>query len=127
MLPWDLEDWLTDEGDKLVHREAVGGIDSLTPAERLVYEVWLFDTEQRNGGLAQYFCNRGREQWDALCLAARNVLAPFAEFAARVDAVVADARDPYLAVLETAGSLDRAYEACQVNLVSALRKATNAV
>ena len=127
MLPWDLEDWLSDEGDKIVHREAVSGIDSLTPAERLVYEVWLFDTEQRNGGVAQYFGNHGRDQWNALCLAARIVLAPFAEFAAHVDAVVADAPDPYLAVIASDGSLDRAYEACQVGLISALRKATNAV
>src|SRR6266542_426034 len=104
MLPLDLEDWLTDEGDKVVRREAVAGIDSLTPEERLVYEVWLFDTEQRNGGVAQYFGNRGRKQWESLCLAARNVLAPFAEFAAHVDAVVANARDPYLAVIASAGS-----------------------
>ena len=127
MLPLDLEDWLTDEGNKVVRREAVAGIDSLTPEERLVYEVWLFDTEQRNGGVAQYFGNRGRDQWDALCLAARSVLAPFAEFAVHVDAVVANARDPHLAVIASAGRLDRAYEECQTSLVSALRKATNAV
>jgi len=121
MLPWDLEDWLTDEGDKVVRKAAVAGVDALTPEERLVFEVWLFDTEQRNGGVAHYF-ERGREQWSSLCSVARNVLAPFSDFAERVDAVVANAQEPYLAVIQSGGALDRAYEECQVALISALRE-----
>ncbi|MBA2238296.1 MAG: hypothetical protein H0W24_06300, partial [Lysobacter sp.] len=50
MLPWDLEDWLTDEGDNVVRKAAAAkGESALNEPERLLYELWLFDTEQRNG------------------------------------------------------------------------------
>ena len=77
MLSWDLEDWLTEEGDKVVTKEAALGLGSLTSRERLIYEVWLFDTETRNGGVSQYFCNRGIAQWDELKKAARGMLPSF--------------------------------------------------
>lgn len=59
VLPRDLDDWLTEAGDRVVHKMAAGRPEALRPMERLVYEVWLFDTETRNGGASQYFCNRG--------------------------------------------------------------------
>src|SRR6185436_4212959 len=102
MLPWDLEDWLTDEGDKVVHKAAAADSrDALDPRERLLYEVWLLDTEQRNGGISQYFGNRGLEQWDALSRLAAPALPSFARFAAKVNAVVGRSEDPYRAVIRS--------------------------
>ena len=60
------ENWLTHEGGRIVRKVAAKGPDPLDERERLVYEVWLFDTEQRNGGVSQYFCNRSLDQWQTL-------------------------------------------------------------
>ncbi|HEX2661142.1 MAG TPA: hypothetical protein VHU40_22840 [Polyangia bacterium] len=127
MLPDDLEDWLTEEGDRVVQKVAAAGAASLNRRERLVYEIWLFDTEQRNGGVSQYFANWGREHWDTLCAVAIPLLPRFSAFAACVHEVVAEAADAYLAVLESDGALDRAYEECRASLVSDLRRAVSAV
>lgn len=95
MLPWDLEDWLTDEGDKVVRKAAAAnGESTLDDRERLLYEVWLLDTEQRNGGISQYFCNHGLAQWDTLSQLAIPTLASFASFAEKINAVVGRSTDP---------------------------------
>jgi hypothetical protein len=72
MLADELEDWLTEIGDQVVRKEAAFGINSLSALERGVHEVWLIDTEVRNGGVFQYFFNHGKEQWDALVNAAKK-------------------------------------------------------
>ena len=51
-MPWDLEDWLTEIGDRVVRKMAASGPETLTPQERLIYEVWIFDTETRNCGVS---------------------------------------------------------------------------
>lgn len=61
MLSSFLEDWLTDAGDRVV-RKLAAGVGALSSEERLVFEVWLLDTEARNGGLSQYFANHGLGQ-----------------------------------------------------------------
>ena len=97
MLSWDLEDWLTEEGDRVVRKAAVANsVDALDARDRLLYEIWLFDTEQRNGGVSQYFGNRGLEQWDMLTRLAMPTLLSFSSFAARVNEVVGRSHDPYL-------------------------------
>jgi hypothetical protein len=124
MLPWDLEDWLTDEGDKVVRKAAAANSrDALDAGERLLYELWLFDTEQRNGGVSQYFCNRGLEHWDALSRLATPALPCFSSFAAKVNEVVARSDDPYQAVIESDVHLDDWYDEHQTRLVDELRKA----
>jgi hypothetical protein len=124
MLPWELEDWLTDEGDKVVRKAAAANsFDALDAGERLLYEVWLFDTEQRNGGVSQYFSNRGRQQWDALSRLATPALSSFAAFAAKVDAVLGPSEDPYRAVIDSDVDLDAWYREHQVCLVTELRSA----
>lgn len=50
--PYGLESWLTNVGDTIVRKAAASGVESLTTRERLIYELWRFDTEQRNGGVA---------------------------------------------------------------------------
>ena len=52
-LPLDLEDWLTNEGGRVVENRAIFGESALLPEEGLIYEIWLPDTETRNGGLSQ--------------------------------------------------------------------------
>src|SRR5579862_5699645 len=112
MLPSNLEDWLTEQGDKIVREAAENGFEVLTSPERLLYELWLFDTEQRNGGVSQYFCNRSINQWDSLCELARFLLPSFAPFAAEVNQIVARSADPYQAIISSAINLDAHYEDC---------------
>jgi hypothetical protein len=64
MLPLDLEDWLTEVGNQIVEKMASGGEAALTEKEKLIHEIWLLDTEARNGGLSQYFANWGLKQWE---------------------------------------------------------------
>jgi hypothetical protein len=119
-LPWDLEDWLTAEGDRVVTKQASG--QALTPDEELVFHVWLFDTEQRNGGVSQYFCNSA-DEWPVLCACAAQRLPALCAFAAKVAAVLRESDDPYEAVLSSTTDLDSEYEACHVAVVTELRRA----
>ena len=50
MLSWDLGDWITDAGADVLDKRLADPM-GLTPAESVVYEIWLLDTEARNGGL----------------------------------------------------------------------------
>jgi len=120
MLPRDLDDWLTEEGDKVVRKAAAGGLERLDPKERLLYEVWLFDTEQRNGGVSQYFCNEGKEQWQALCALAA-ALPAFASIESATNSVIAGADDPYEAVIASGSNLDNVYRTHCEQLISQLR------
>jgi hypothetical protein len=64
------------------------------------YEIWLLDTEARNGGLSQYFGNHGLEQWRR-CVgsAASQGLVTFAPFARSVDLLIEGSSDPYRMLL----------------------------
>lgn len=98
MLSWDLEDWITDAGADVVDKRFADAT-SLTPAESGLYEIWLLDTEARNGGLSQYFCNHGLQQWVAYQAAARTIgLTSFREFANAVNTIIGAADDPYEAI-----------------------------
>lgn len=124
MLPWNLEDWLTEVGDRVVRKvAAANSVDVLGESERLLYEFWLFDTEQRNGGVSQYFGNRGLKQWDELTRCATPRLPSFPEFAAIVNEAVGRARDPYQAILNSTIDLDASYGQHQLLLVRELREA----
>ncbi len=122
---WDLEDWLTNEGDKFVHKAAAAnGPNSLDSRERLIYEVWLFDTEQRNGGVAQYFGNRGLDQWNWLSKFASPVFASFVPFAIAIDRIVGHSSDPYQAVIDSGVDLDAHYDEFRVRLITELKAAS---
>ncbi len=123
MLPGYLEDWLTDEGDKIVGKASLSGSPSLSPREQLLYEVWLFDTEQRNGGISQYFCNRTLNQWRSLCDLAELLLPHFAQVASQVNQVIGGRSDPYDAVIHSDINLDAMYAASKVRLITALKAA----
>src|SRR5688500_8356789 len=94
MLPGNLEGWLTNEGDRVVRAQVAGAFLSIM--DRLIYEIWLLDTESRNGGLSQYFANRGRPQWRSCAHAASAGVTPsFLPFAAEVNRMIGDSDDPY--------------------------------
>lgn len=128
MLSSALEDWLTEEGDRVVRKLAADEA-SLSSAERLIYEVWLLDTEARNGGLSQYFANRGLEQWQsclAVCEAAS--LLSFASFAEAVGEVIANASDPYDAVIVSGPAGENLWYTHQEHVVGELHAiCTNAL
>jgi len=95
MLSWDLEDWITDTGAAILDKRLVDPT-ALTPIEGLIFEIWLLDTEARNGGLSQYFCNRGVEQWKSCKSAAHSLrLTTFSPFADAVDEMVSGESDVY--------------------------------
>ncbi len=121
MLPWDLEDWLTEEGDRVVRKRAARGDGALSDKERLLYEVWLFDTEVRNGGVSQYFGNNGSAQWATYVSAAQSKLPSFRTLAIAINQVLACQQDPYEAVIESGDVLEKAYGAVQSGLIGELK------
>jgi len=44
------ESWIIDAGDAVIQKKANGGIDSLSPIERLIYCLWVADYAMRNAG-----------------------------------------------------------------------------
>ena len=123
VLPWELEDWLTDAGDRVVRMLGSAAEAMLTDRERLIYEIWLLDTEARNGGLSQYFCNAGIDQWNACVSLASSALPSFPAFAARVVMLLEQNPDPYLAILNAGG--DNLWDEYQEAVVSELRSITS--
>ncbi|WP_425509468.1 DMP19 family protein [Xanthomonas euroxanthea] len=121
MIPWDLEDWIIEVGHTVVERQTSGSGD-LPPLDNFLYEIWLLDTETRNGGLSQYFFNRGISQWRS-CVSASisNGLSNFAPFASVVDTIISDATEPGEAIID-AGSSEDIWLAHQEAVVRQLRE-----
>jgi len=107
-LGFDLTDWLLDAGEEVAKRsQALGSLDALTPVERLVYEFWIFDMEQQNGGVSQYFFNRSIQQWSILANLAREVLPSFDAFAIlTVQRVAAESPESNLPAIDSQDNLD---------------------
>ena len=122
MLPFDLEDWLTEVGDQIVRKMASEGEAALTEREKLIYEIWLLDTETRNGGLSQYFANRGAKQWEHCRNRATTWPIPsFWPFADRVSELLRGNPDPYLAIAAREAEANELYYAHQTAIVAGLR------
>lgn len=121
MLPWDLEDWITDVGANALERRLAG--HTLSPTDQLVYEIWLLDTEARNGGLSQYFCNHGRSQWESCVAAAKHAsLSSFEPFALAVASLISNSSDPYSAIREGGDAAEDLWFHHQSAVVRALRE-----
>jgi hypothetical protein len=117
---WELEDWLLDAGERAERKLIANGC--LSPAERLIREFWVFDIHTRNGGVSQYFCNHGLEQWQALKSALLPESVPsLGPLIAEVERVIAGAPDPYLAALNASPGIDHFYEAHQLGVRRELR------
>jgi len=120
-VPFELEDWLTEAGDQVVRKMAAQGEESLSDREKLIYEIWLLDTEVRNGGLSQYFVNFGMRQWQQ-CASLAMALPSFTGFAKQVTALLSANADPYLAILARESEASEFYYTHQVVIVTELRK-----
>ncbi len=119
---WDLEDWLLTAGEGAERKRISNGYESLSPTERLVREVWVFDMETRNGGVSQYFCNHGLAQWQALRDAWLVDEVPSLEpIITEVERVIGGAADPYLATLGASPGIEAFYEAHQPSVLAKLR------
>ncbi|GAD22576.1 DUF4375 domain-containing protein [Acidovorax sp. MR-S7] len=125
MLPWNLEDWITDAGADVLEKHDADA-SSLSAIENAVYQVWLLDTEARNGGLSQYFCNHGRQQWAACQAAIAAVgLTSFPAFARALNAIVAGAEDPYAAIRQQGDPAEDLWYGYQSAIVQELKEAYN--
>ena len=108
MLLDDLNQWLTETGGAMVDKRAGG--QTLSPVEQMVYEIWALDTQARNGGLSQYFCNCGLDQWRSCVATASAVgLTSFCPFAEQVGMLIGGARDSYKALIKKGRAGDDAY------------------
>jgi len=120
MLSWELEDWITDAGATVVERRFLDK-DALTQQENLLFEIWLLDTEARNGGLSQYFLNRGTSQWLSCISAARDGgLSSFAPFADAVNAIIGSTNDPYEAINSSGDGAENLWYTYQSSVVTQL-------
>lgn len=124
MLPWDLEDWLVDAADRVIAKHSTAP-QSLTDAESLLHELWLFDTQTRNGGVSQYFCNFP-DRWALLTDSANSRLPTFGAFAATVQSIISGAVDPFDAILASPVDLDSAYYASNADIIRELRAVVDA-
>jgi len=121
MLPNDLNERLSDTGGVMVDRRAAGAV--LSPIEQLVYEIWLLDTQKRNGGLSQYFSNCGLEQWRQCMVVANDVgLSSFPLFATEVNELIAGAKDPYKVLIKRGHVGDDIYDEHSSRIVRELRE-----
>ncbi len=120
MLPLDLEQWLTEAGDRVLHRP-----QPWSPGDQLLHEVWLFDTQARNGGVPQYFGNYP-ERWPTLLERTAQALPEFEPVAAAVERVIAGADDPFEPALAAEAALDAVWEEHRERVVAALRAVTDA-
>lgn len=110
-------------GDQIVNKKASEGEATLTEREKLIYEIWLLDTETRNGGLSQYFANWGLQQWERChALATTWPLPSFSLFASGVSDILTGNADPSLALLSRDVEADKLYYAYQTSIVKELRE-----
>jgi hypothetical protein len=118
-LPNELDDWLTEAGGLVVQKRADG--ETIQSSEQLIYEIWVLDTEVRNGGVSQYFCNRP-ENWEkCVNLAKSEGLVSFEPFARELNHVLSGARDLYIRILNRESEADQLYDMHALNFVAELR------
>jgi hypothetical protein len=121
MLPWELEDWLTAEGDRVV-RGTAEDESTRSMVDQAIYELWLLDTETRNGGLSQYFYNHSLKQWEACQQSVRNLgLTTFAPFASAVNEIVEIAAEPGATIQQRGQTAEDLWQSHQLGVVAELR------
>jgi hypothetical protein len=121
MLPWDLEDWITEAGHAVIVRQASGS-DDLSQLDNLLYQRWLLDTETRNGDLSQYFFNQGISQWQS-CVSVSELAGLFAfdPFADAVQALISEASEPGEAIINAGDSAENLWYSYQESVVRQLK------
>lgn len=122
-LPNELNDWLTEAGDLVVQKRAKG--EPIDSKEQMIYEIWLLDTQVRNGGLSQYFCNCP-ENWEkCVSLAESEGLALFEPFACQLNNLISGAKDAYTRILNRESEASRLYDTHAPKFVAELRNRSN--
>jgi hypothetical protein len=121
-LGFALTDWLLDTGAS-AHKKgkALGDSGRLDPLEQLLHEFWLFDVEQQNGGVAQYFLNRPVSHWNRLYALAQTFLPSFTAFGAKVESLVGQAVDPHEAFYKSSIDFDGLYSNIRISLLQELQ------
>ena len=96
----------------------------LGPQERLIYEVWVFETGIRNGGVSQFSGNRGIERWERLRAACEAQAMPtLKQFIGEVDQILVAGVDPYAAALHVSPPIEEWYWSVhQAKIVMELRR-----
>lgn len=118
----ELDDWVADAGARIYDKRCAD-LNSLSPVDELIYEIWLLDTESRNGGLSQYFRNHGLAQWKSCCASAVSQgLAGFADFEAAVSTMIAGVDDPVLAIRSGGDSAEDLWYSYQRGVSKELRQ-----
>ena len=105
---YDLEDWLLNAGEKAARKEIAGV--ALSPLERLTREFWSFDLQAMNGGVSQYFCNKGLAGWQSFKAAWLPEIVPsLGIIFTEVDRVIVDSTDAFNATLSASEEINCLY------------------
>lgn len=122
LLGFALTDWLLDSGASVARKcSTPASLDQLVSAERLLYEFWVFDMEQQNGGVSQYFLNRPVSQWNSLHILARSALPSFSAFAMKIESIVSGAPDAHRAFHHIDVDVDGLYSSIRVPVLQELQ------
>jgi hypothetical protein len=120
MLPWDLEDWLSETADRVL-----AAPQPWPELDQLFREVWLFDTQYRNGGVSQYFSNYP-ERWCQLVQLTEVFLPRFSPVTEAILRIVSNAKDPYAATLARDEELGAVYETHRAEALTRLKETMSA-
>jgi hypothetical protein len=122
LLGFALTDWLLDSGASVAKKtRTLIGLDALTSAERLLYEFWIFDMEQQNGGVSQYFLNRPVSHWNSLFTLSLSSLPSFGPFAVKIESIVGGAPDAHEAFHHINVDVDGLYDEVRVPVLKELQ------
>jgi hypothetical protein len=122
LLGFALTDWLLDSGENVAKKSrTLLSLDALTSAERLLYEFWIFDIEQQNGGVSQYFLNRPVWHWNSLFTLSRSALPSFSALAVKIESIVNDAPDAHEAFHDIVVDVDGLYSEVRVPVLQELQ------
>ena len=122
LLEFALTDWLLDSGESVAKKShALSNIDALTSAERLLYEFWIFDMEQQNGGVSQYFLNRPVSHWNSLFALSRSALPSFSAFAVKIESIVNGTPGTHEAFHDISVDVDGIYSKMRVTVLRELQ------
>jgi hypothetical protein len=121
----DLMGWFAHVGNRAEQKRARNGDASLSKPEKLIYELWLLDTEIQEGGLSKYFANRGLRQWRHCVALVPQAIPSFLRFAQRVDGLLRIDPNPngagLIASVASAAEADNLYRQYRRPIVAELR------
>jgi hypothetical protein len=121
----DLMRWFADAGERAERRHASDGAEYLSKGEKLVYELWLLDTDVQKGGVAQYVATQGLQQWRHCVALVPHAIPSFLRFAERVDWMLRFDPDPTgrgtVASVANGAEADKLYRELRTSIVAELR------